>query len=251
MIVIPAIDLKAGRVVRLEQGDLEKDTIYNTDPAEVAAGWEAVGAELIHIVDLDGAVSGMPVNQEAVLSIRSRVKARLELGGGIRDIETAKYYIDRGVDRIILGTVARKNPELVIEACKRFPGKIVVGVDARAGRVAVEGWTEDTEMEAAELAKKFEDAGVSEVIYTDIERDGMLTGLAFDSLREFSERVNLPVIAAGGVSGIEDIKKILPLEKTGVKGVITGRAIYEGRLDLREAIELCRSWSEGGDSEES
>lgn len=241
MIVIPAIDLKGGQVVRLEQGVMEKDTHYSSDPAGVARRWVDMGAELIHLVDLEGAFKGRPVNDDAIASIRSSVEVRLELGGGIRDMETINRIINLGIDDVILGTVARKDPDLVKRACDAYPERIIVGVDARAGKVAVEGWAEETELEAAELAKRFEDVGVSRVIYTEIERDGMLTGVSTANMKSFAEQVNLPVIASGGVSGIDDIRNLLPLEEYGVTGVITGRAIYEGRLDLKEAIELCRT----------
>ncbi len=241
MIVIPAIDLKGGKVVRLEQGVLEKDTHYSDDPAAIARRWVETGAELIHLVDLEGAFRARPVNEDAITSIRRSVDVKLELGGGIRNMETISNYFELGIDFVILGTAARKDPALVREACGRYPGRIIVGVDARNGRVAVEGWSEDTELEASELANRFEDVGVSRVIYTEIERDGMLTGVSVEGMKRFAEKVNLPVIASGGVSGLEDIRSLLPLQEYGVVGVITGRAIYEGRLDLKEAIELCRA----------
>ncbi len=247
MIIIPAIDIKAGKVVRLEQGDMDKDTFYSSDPAAVAKRWADMGAERIHIVDLDGAYKARPVNDEAIISIRKSLpEVCLEAGGGVRNIETVDRYMALGINKIILGTAARKNPELVMKACELYKGNIIVGIDARRGKAAVEGWVEDTEIDAVELAKRFKDVGIKEIIYTDIESDGMMTGLNIESLKIFVntldvKKMNLKVITAGGLSCLDDIKKILPLEDAGVKGVITGRAIYEGRLDLKEAIDLCRS----------
>jgi phosphoribosylformimino-5-aminoimidazole carboxamide ribotide isomerase len=264
MIVIPAIDLKGGKVVRLEQGVMDKEKVYSSDPVAVAKKWVGMGAEVIHVVDLEGAFEARPINDEAIASIRRAVDVRLELGGGIRDVETIARLAGLGIDDFILGTAARKSPELVKRACDLYPDRIIVGVDAREGKVAVEGWAEETDIEAVELAKRFEDVGIKSVIYTDIERDGMLTGVSIERLRYFAEHVNLPVIAAGGVSSLEDIRNILSLEhvgdppdrrsagseihrtgKKGIRGVITGKALYEGKLDLREAIEICRSKGAG------
>ena len=240
MIIIPAIDLKAGQVVRLEQGRMDRDKVYSSDPAQVAKTFAKAGAELIHVVDLDGAFQKKPVNVAAVEAILKATSVPIEVGGGIRDLETIAFYLDRGVSRVILGTAAHRNPDLVRQAGEKFPGRIVVGIDAREGKVAVEGWAETTSVSAEELARRYAGLGVRALIFTDIARDGMLTGPATASTRRLMKAVNIPVIASGGVKNLEHIRELLPLAQAGLEGVITGRAIYEGTLDLAQAIALTK-----------
>jgi phosphoribosylformimino-5-aminoimidazole carboxamide ribotide isomerase len=240
MIVIPAIDLKDGRCVRLEQGLMERDTVFCDSPADQALEWQSQGAELLHIVDLNGAFAGEPKNRSSIKEIVKRIAIPTQLGGGIRDIATIAAYLEMGVSRIILGTAAQKRPELVKEACALFPGRIVVGIDAKGGMVAVQGWAEVTGVSAVNLARKFEGYGVSAIIYTDISRDGMLSGPNIDATRELAESINIPVIASGGVSSLKDIEDLLAIEEAGVIGVITGKAVYTGAIRLSEAIALTR-----------
>ncbi|PLY00232.1 MAG: 1-(5-phosphoribosyl)-5-((5-phosphoribosylamino)methylideneamino)imidazole-4-carboxamide isomerase [Desulfuromonas sp.] len=240
MIIIPAIDLKEGRCVRLEQGLMEKDTVYSDDPAAQAKTWEEQGGELLHIVDLDGAFAGVPKNKEAIEAIVKAIDIPTELGGGIRDLETIEAYLQLGVGRVILGTIAKENPGLVEEACRKFPGKIVVGIDAKDGLVAVRGWADVTEKLATELAKEMEGFGVEAIIYTDIARDGMMQGPNIEATKALAEAISIPVIASGGVSHLRDIMQLMSIEESGVSGVITGKAIYTGALDLREAVELTK-----------
>ena len=240
MIVIPAIDLKEGKCVRLEQGLMEKGTVYSDDPGAQARSWQDQGGELLHIVDLDGAFAGMPRNKEAIEQIVAAVDIPTELGGGIRDLETIEVYLKLGIDRVILGTVAKENPPLVAEACRLFPGRIVVGIDAKDGLVAVRGWADVTEKRASDLAREMEGFGVEAIIYTDIARDGMMQGPNLEATRTLAESISLPVIASGGVSSLKDIENLIAIEASGVTGVITGKAIYTGSLDLRQAVELTR-----------
>jgi phosphoribosylformimino-5-aminoimidazole carboxamide ribotide isomerase len=240
MLVIPAIDLKEGRCVRLEQGLMERDTVYSDDPAAQARSWQEQGGELLHIVDLDGAFAGVPRNREAIAAIVRAIDIPTELGGGIRDLATIEAYLKLGVGRVILGTVAKENPQLVAEACRLFPGRIVVGIDARDGLVAVRGWADVTEKKASDLAKEMEGFGVSAIIYTDIARDGMLRGPNLEATRFLAESISIPVIASGGVSSLKDIENLMAIEASGVVGVITGKAIYIGALDLREAVALTK-----------
>lgn len=240
MIVIPAIDLKEGRCVRLEQGLMDKDTVYSDDPAGQALSWQEQGGELLHIVDLDGAFAGVPRNREAIRAIVEAVSIPTELGGGIRDLATIEAYLELGVGRVILGTVAKENPALVAEACRLFPGRIVVGIDAKDGLVAVRGWADVTEKRATELAKEMEGYGVEAIIYTDIARDGMMQGPNIEATRQLAEAISVPVIASGGVSSLDDIARLMTVEEAGVTGVITGKAIYTGSLNLREAVALTR-----------
>jgi len=240
MIVIPAIDLKEGKCVRLEQGLMEKDTVYSDNPAEMARHWQAEGGELLHLVDLDGAFAGVPKNREAIQAIVAAVDIPTELGGGIRDLETIEAYLSLGIDRVILGTVAKENPALVGEACRRFPGRIVVGIDAKGGLVAVRGWAEMTEKKAIDLAREMEGLGVTAIIYTDIARDGMMQGPNLEATAALAEAISIPVIASGGVSSLDDIRNLLKIEASGIEGVITGKAIYTGSLNLREAVELTK-----------
>jgi len=240
VIVIPAIDLKEGKCVRLEQGLMERDTVFNDNPGAQARIWQDQGAQLLHIVDLDGAFAGEPKNRAAIEEIVKALAIPTQLGGGIRDIPTIEAYLDMGIDRVIIGTAAQRNPELVEEACRRFPGRIVVGIDAKNGMVAVQGWAEVTGVTAVDLARKFEGFGVSAIVYTDISRDGMMQGPNIEATKGLAESVSIPVIASGGVSSLQDIRNLLEVERSGVTGVITGKAIYTGALNLAEAIALTR-----------
>jgi phosphoribosylformimino-5-aminoimidazole carboxamide ribotide isomerase len=241
MIVIPAIDLKEGKCVRLEQGLMDRDTVFNDDPGAQAKVWEEQGAELLHIVDLDGAFAGEPKNRLAIEAIVQAITIPTQLGGGIRDMATIEAYLALGIGRVIIGTAAQKNPDLVKEACTKFPGRIVVGIDAKNGMVAVQGWAEVTDITAAGLAKKFEGFGVAAIIYTDISRDGMMQGPNIAATRALAESISIPVIASGGVSRLVDIENLMAVEASGVSGVITGKAIYSGALDLAAAIALTKT----------
>lgn len=236
MLVIPAIDLKDGKCVRLLQGRADAITEYPDNPVETAKRWEACGAKLIHIVDLDGALTGDQKNLKSIKEIRRTVSVEIELGGGIRDIKRIEMLLGLGINRVILATVAIERPELVKEACRRFPQRIIAGIDARDGRVAIKGWVELTDIKATELAKRMEDCGIWGIIYTDISRDGMLTGPNIEALKKIVETVSIPVIASGGVSSLEDIKRLKEIK--GLYGVITGKALYSGAIDLREAIRI-------------
>ncbi|MBW6510188.1 MAG: 1-(5-phosphoribosyl)-5-[(5-phosphoribosylamino)methylideneamino]imidazole-4-carboxamide isomerase [Desulfuromonadales bacterium] len=240
MIILPAIDLKDGRCVRLEQGLMDKDTVYHDDPAAQARIWQEQGGEYLHIVDLDGAFAGVPKNREAIKAIVAAIAIPAELGGGIRDLATIEAYLELGIERVILGTVAKENPALVQEACRLFPGRIVVGIDAKEGLVAIRGWADVTEKKAAELAKEMEGFGVAAIIYTDIARDGMMQGPNIEATKALAESISIPVIASGGVSSLADIRNLLAIEASGVSGVITGKAIYTGALDLRAAVALTK-----------
>jgi phosphoribosylformimino-5-aminoimidazole carboxamide ribotide isomerase len=238
VIVIPAIDLKDGKCVRLEQGLMDRDTVFNDDPGAQARAWQDQGAEILHIVDLDGAFAGEPKNRSAIEAIVRAITIPSQLGGGIRDIATIEAYLSLGIGRVIIGTAAQRNPELVKEACAKFPGRIVVGIDAKDGMVAVQGWAEVTGVTAIDLARKFEGFGVSAIIYTDISRDGMLQGPNIEATRQLAESISIPVIASGGLSSLKDIENLKAIESSGVTGVITGKAIYTGAIDLAEAIKL-------------
>jgi len=238
MVIIPAVDIKDGKCVRLEQGLMHKETIFSDYPEEIALEWERRGAERLHIVDLDGAVYGKPFNKKEIKKILDAVSVPVELGGGIRDLDTIEEYIDLGIDQIIIGTIAYKKLHLVEEACKRYPGKIIVSIDAKNNYVSVEGWTEPTSITAIDLAKRFENMGIAAFIYTDIQRDGMRSGPNIDGIRKFARSINVGVIAAGGVSSIKDIEDLLTLQKDGVSGIITGRALYDGSIALEEAIDI-------------
>jgi len=239
-IVIPAIDLKGGKCVRLEQGLMERDTVFCDNPAEQAREWVRQGGELLHMVDLDGAFAGVPKNRDAIAAIVDSIAIPTQLGGGIRDISTIEAYLSLGVGRIILGTAAQRNPELVMEGCRLFPGRIAVGIDAKDGLVAVKGWAEVTDISAVDLARKFEGYGVATIIYTDISRDGMMSGPNIAATKALAEAVSIPVIASGGVSSLRDIENLMAIESSGVSGVITGKAIYTGAIRLAEAIELTK-----------
>ncbi len=238
MIIIPAVDIKGGKCVRLEQGLMNKETIFSDHPEEMALQWERKGADRLHLVDLDGALRGRPSNQEAIEKVVHAVSVPVQLGGGIRELGTIKEYMNLGVDRVIVGTTAYKNPELVETACKRYPGRIVISIDARDNHVSVEGWTEGTGIMAIDLARGFEDIGVSSIIYTDIRRDGMQTGPDVDAIRKFAKAISIPVIAAGGISSLKDIGDLLPLEEDGVRGIIIGRALYDGSLKLEAVYDM-------------
>jgi len=245
MIDIPAIDIKQGRCVRLLQGRMDAETVFSDNPAAMAVQWEGLGARRLHVVDLDGAISKEPVHFDVVRAILEAVSLPIQIGGGIRDMETIARYIDAGVDRVIIGTEAIRNPALVRESARRYPGRIVIGIDARNGKVAIEGWTHTTQTSAIDLAKSFEDCGIAAIHFTDIHRDGMQTGPNIEETRKLAEAISIPVIASGGVSTIQDIENLLPLEAFGVIGVITGKALYTGTLDLREAIRLTTKRASG------
>jgi phosphoribosylformimino-5-aminoimidazole carboxamide ribotide isomerase len=240
MIIIPAIDIKNGKCVRLFQGRMDTETVFSDDPASMAMRWQNEGAEMIHIIDLDGAFKKSPQNLHSIKKILESIKVPVQVGGGIRNLDAIKLFLDLGVNRVIIGTEAIKNPQLVEDACGIFPERIVVGIDARKGLVAIEGWTQTTEMTAVDLAKQFEDCGVAAINFTDIQRDGMQTGPNIAETKSFAECLSIPVIASGGVSTADDIKALIPLKKVGVAGVITGRALYSGTLSLKEAIEITK-----------
>jgi phosphoribosylformimino-5-aminoimidazole carboxamide ribotide isomerase len=237
MFLIPAIDLKDGKCVRLLQGKKDAVTVYSHDPAATARKWESFGARILHVVDLDGAFSGHQKNIDLVLKIRRHVKMVMEVGGGIREMSTVERLVDAGIQRVILGTSAVEDSAFVVEACNRFPGKILVGIDAKDGKVAVRGWEEMSAVGARELARRVESAGVAGIIYTDISRDGMLSGPNIAAQQEMVKAVRVPVIASGGIATLDDVKSLLQIK--GLWGAITGKAIYSGSLDLKTAIELC------------
>ncbi len=238
MILYPAIDLKDGRCVRLVRGEMAQATVFNDDPAAQARQFADQGFAWLHIVDLNGAFAGKPVNATAVDAILGAVSIPVQLGGGIRSLATIEAWLDKGIARVILGTVAVRNPRLVREACAAFPGRIAVGIDARAGKVAVEGWAEASELGAAELARRFEGAGVAAIVYTDIDRDGVLSGLNLPATADLARSTSIPVIASGGLAGLDDIEALLRPEHRMIAGAIAGRALYDGRLDAKAALSL-------------
>ncbi len=243
MILFPAIDLKDGVCVRLKKGEMDDATIYNTDPGAQAASFEAMGFSYLHVVDLNGAFAGASQNGDAVDSILSRVKMPVQLGGGIRDHDAIDAWLDKGIARVILGTIAVRDPDLVKQAAQRHPGKIVVGIDARAkadgkSYVAVEGWAETSDMLAVDLAKAFEDAGVAAIVYTDIDRDGVLTGINWQSTIALADSVSIPVIASGGLASLSDIERMTQPDAAKLEGAISGRALYDGRIDPAEALKI-------------
>lgn len=238
MIIIPAIDLKDGKCVRLLQGKEDEVTVYSDDPAAMANKWVDLGARLLHLVDLDGAFSGEQKNYDKIRAIRKAIQIPIELGGGIRDISRIDMLVNIGIDRVIIGTSAASNPDMLKEASKKYPGQVIVGIDAKDGKVAVKGWVEITELDAVEFAQSVEKLGIAGIIYTDISRDGMLIGPNLDAMAKMVESVKVPVIASGGVSNIDDIKSLMKIDN--LWGVITGKALYSGALDLREAIELVK-----------
>jgi len=239
-ILFPAIDLKDGECVRLKLGDMDQATVYNADPAAQAKAFEDQGFDWLHVVDLNGAFAGESVNGAAVEAILKATGNPVQLGGGIRTLEHIEAWLARGLTRIILGTVAVRDPGLVFEACTHFPGHIAVGIDAKGGKVAVEGWAEASELGVIELAKKYEDAGVAAIIYTDIDRDGVLTGINWEKTIELADAVSIPVIASGGLASIEDVKRMLEPDCARLEGAITGRALYDGRLDPAEALSVLK-----------
>jgi phosphoribosylformimino-5-aminoimidazole carboxamide ribotide isomerase len=241
VILFPAIDLKNGEAVRLQQGDMKRATVFNKDPAAQARAFEAMGFEWLHLVDLDGAFAGKPVNAKAVASILKSVKMPVQLGGGIRNLATVEGWLSAGVNRVVIGTAAVRDPEFVKIAAKKYPGQVAVGIDARHGKVAVSGWAEDTAFEVSEIAKLFEDCGVAAIIYTDVERDGMLQGLNLDSTIALAESISIPVIASGGLASLDDIRKLVEPRAKKLAGAIAGRALYDGRLDAKAALELIKS----------
>ena len=241
MILFPAIDLKDGRAVRLQQGDMARATVFNDDPAAQAKIFVEQGFEYLHIVDLDGAFAGKPVNAAAVERILGAVKIPLQLGGGIRDQATIEAWLGKGIKRVIIGTAAVRNPALVKEAARAYPGRIAVGLDARDGKVAVEGWAETSTLSALDIAQRFEDAGVAAIIYTDVARDGMLKGLNLDATIALAEKISIPVIASGGLASIADVRALLEARARKLEGAIAGRALYDGRLDAAQAIALLKA----------
>jgi len=236
LIIIPAIDIKDGKCVRLAQGKFDRVTTYADNPLDMALLWARKGAELIHIVDLDGSVAGRPRNADIILNIVENINVPVQIGGGIRDMETIRFYLDQGVSSVILGTTALQNQQIVREACTVFPGRIILGIDALNGKVAVRGWTENTEKNAVDLARQYEPYGVKAIVYTDIERDGMGTGINMKATRELADSVSIPVIASGGVASIADVDNLMVVEGGSIFGVIIGRALYTGAVDLEEAI---------------
>ena len=240
MLIIPAVDIKNGKCVRLLQGRMDQETVFSEDPAAMALKWAQAGAELIHVIDLDGAYARHPQNMNAIEKIVKSINVPVQLGGGIRDIETIRMVIEKGVDRVIIGTQAVQHPDFVNKACDEFPGRIVLGIDARKGQVAIEGWSQTTHVNAIELANRFEDSGLMAINFTDIHRDGMLTGPNIEETRLLAEATRIPVVASGGVSNITDINRLLELESVGVVGVIVGKALYSGTLELKEAMMVAQ-----------
>ena len=241
MILFPAIDLKDGVAVRLEQGDMARAIVFHRDPAWQAHAFETQGFEYLHIVDLDGAFAGKPINQAAVERILETVACPVQLGGGMRDLATIEGWLEKGVNRVIIGTAAVRNPELVKEAARLHPGRVAVGLDARDGKVAVEGWAATSELSALELAQRFENAGVAAIVYTDVARDGMLQGLNLDATIALAEAISVPVIASGGLASLDDVRALMQPRAHKLAGAIAGRALYDGRLDPTQALRLIRS----------
>ncbi|MDO4997410.1 MAG: 1-(5-phosphoribosyl)-5-[(5-phosphoribosylamino)methylideneamino]imidazole-4-carboxamide isomerase [Neisseria sp.] len=243
MLLIPAIDLKNGQCVRLKQGLMEQATVFSDSPAEMAAHWHAQGARRLHLVDLDGAFAGEPKNFGAIREILAAVAKEIpvQLGGGIRDLSTIERYLDLGLQDVIIGTAAVKNPAFVREACREFPGRVIVGLDAKDGMVAIDGWAVVTEHHVIDLSKQFEDDGVSSIIYTDIGRDGMMSGVNVEATQKLAQSVNIPIIASGGLTDLNDVRALCAVAADGIAGAITGRAIYEGSINFKEAQELADS----------
>ncbi len=245
MIVIPAVDIKDGRCVRLRQGRIQDETVFSAVPEEMAVKWFEAGAERLHVVDLDGAFQGKPVNAHVIEKIVESVPIPVQLGGGIRDMAAVQAYMDLGIQYLILGTVAHKKPVFLEEVCDRFPEQIILGIDARNDMVAVEGWTQETTLTPIQMARRFENLPISAVIYTDIQRDGMRSGPNVAATMRLAHAIRFPVIASGGISGISDVLEILTLSEEGVMGMITGRALYDGSLDLAHAISICKAKGAG------
>ena len=238
MKIIPAVDIKEGRCVRLSQGLADQETVYSDDPVAMACHWDEEGASLVHVVDLDGAFNGQPANADIVKKIIYNSSVDIQVGGGIRNLQTIESYINAGAYRVILGTIAQENPKFVADACKEFPGKIMVGIDARDGNVAVKGWVEISDKKATDLARQLETCGVSGYIFTDISRDGMLQGPNLESIREFIDHTSLPVIASGGVSRLKDVEDLLTLEPNGIVGIIIGKALYDKNITYPQTLKL-------------
>ena len=241
MLIIPAVDIKNGQCVRLAQGRKEDETVFSNNPAAMALKWAQAGAELIHVIDLDGAFEKTPQNSDAIQKILQTIDIPIQLGGGIRDEQTARKFLNMGVQKVIIGTEAIKNPAWVEHIANQYPGRVVVGIDARNGLVAIEGWTETTKIKAVDLAKRFEDCGIAAINFTDIHRDGMQTGPNIEETRVLAEAIDIPVVASGGVATIKDIQNLLPLEIYGVIGVITGKALYSETLDFKEALSVAQA----------
>jgi len=240
VILYPAIDLKDGACVRLERGEMDRATVFNTDPAAQARAFAEAGFQWLHLVDLNGAMEGRPVNADAVRAVIAAIDLPVQLGGGIRTMTTLEGWIEAGVARVVLGTAALEDPELVKTACKSFPGRVAVGIDARGGRVATQGWTETSDVTAVELAARFADAGVAAIIYTDIDRDGVLTGVNAEATAALARAIETPVIASGGVASLADLEALVAVADTGIAGVICGRALYDGRIEPAAALDLLR-----------
>jgi len=241
LVLFPAIDLKNGQCVRLEQGDMARATVFNLDPAAQASSFAAQGFEYLHVVDLDGAFAGKPVNAQAVEAMLKVITMPVQLGGGIRDLRTVEAWLAKGIARVIIGTAAVRDPAFVKQAAKKFPGRVAVGLDARDGKVAVEGWAETSQVTALEIAQRFEDAGVAAIIFTDIARDGLLKGLNLDATIALADQIAIPVIASGGFASIDDVKALLAPHAAKLAGAIAGRALYDGRIDPAAALALIRS----------
>jgi len=245
VVIIPAIDIKDGQCVRLYQGEMDRETGYYANPLDAARQWVEQGAELLHVVDLNGAVMGLPVHKQEVATICTSLGVPVELGGGLRSLESVEEAMEAGVQRVVIGTAAYESQDFLRSLCKRFPRKIVVGIDAREGRVAIKGWQKDTSMNAVDLARRCERDGASRIIYTDIGRDGTALGLNFDATSRLARALKIPVIASGGIASLEDIRRLQDLEKDGVEGVIIGRALYSKAFSLREAIAVTREKNVG------
>jgi phosphoribosylformimino-5-aminoimidazole carboxamide ribotide isomerase len=243
MIIIPAVDIKNGKCVRLLQGRMDAETIYSDQPEAMAAKWARLGAPLIHVVDLDGAFAKSPQNVSSIRNILGSVDVPIQVGGGIRNEKTVHMYLQMGIQRVIIGSEAINKPAFVKKVCKKYPDRVVIGIDARNGKVAIDGWKETTRIEAVDLAKKFEDCGIAAINFTDIHRDGMQTGPNLEAIRRLAEAISIPVVASGGISSIRDIKRLLTLAEVGVVGIIIGKALYSGGLDLKEALDLTRQQS--------
>ena len=243
MVIIPAIDIKDGKCVRLAQGDFDRVTTYADNPVDMALTWVQKGAELIHIVDLDGSVAGLPRNANIILEIAKKIDIPIQVGGGIRDMETIEYYLSNGISSVILGTTALQDEEIVRDACETFPEKIILGIDALEGKVAIRGWTQKTEQNAVDLARRYENYDVKAIVYTDIKRDGMGTGVNIEATKALAKAVSIPVIASGGVATITDIEELLAIKDCEFYGVIIGRALYTGAISLEEAINASRKFS--------
>jgi phosphoribosylformimino-5-aminoimidazole carboxamide ribotide isomerase len=240
VIIIPAVDLKDGRCVRLSQGRMDQESVYSEDPVQMARHWESKGAERLHVVDLNGAVVGRPFHKSLIKEITQSIHIPVEVGGGIRDLETIDSYLSSGVRWVVLGTAAFRNRHLIEEACHRFPERVILSIDAKGGRVAIQGWNEVIPLEAVDMVRQFEGMGLSAIIFTDIERDGMETGLNWEATKALAQTTSIPVIASGGVSRIEEIENLMELKPNGIIGVIVGRALYTGRIDLEEAIRVVK-----------